>query len=700
MFACPEANSFRLLPRSACVDAGDDTAVVPGDTDLDSKTRIIDGDWDSTATVDMGAYEFRGHRVYADYITIQDAIDAAGDGDTVVVAPGVYAGAGNTELDLGGKLVMVCSEWGPKSCYIDGGNSVRAFHVHRGEPNGTLIRGFTIQNCSEQYGVAIRCENNSTLAVADCVIRYGVGSGTPSHGGAAWCMGGSSTVFTHCEIRGNYAYRGAGLFFGDGNHRVLNCLIADNMGIMHGAGVHAQGSSCTVTMTNCTIASNWTTDVTDGDGGGLYAYNSAYVPVSNSIIWGNSSGNNSGHQIYTSSLGAVELDTCCFGNAADDLAGTGISWVDSLPGTDPDFVDVSAENYHLKSGSACENAADPYFIYWYEDLDNRDRFVGNADLGPYEGVWYIAPDQYTTIQDAINAAGDGDVVGVRDGFWSGAGNVNLDPGGKDLWIRSFNGSGTCVIDGSSTNRAFYLQNGETKRCVIEGFAIQNCGGYSLGSAIYVRDDTALCSPVFRDCMVTSCTSMYGAVNIYDDRATFINCRIVGNTSTDICGGVYVFNETTKFVNCVISENTATTRAGGIGFYGNPKSTLINCTISNNSAPEGGGIYSGKLTIVNSIIWGNSGAEGADIRVGFDTMDISYSDINMAGVYDPTSRITWGNGNIDADPDFVGAGNYMLQPASPCIDVGSNALIGFGVAPDGWPRIIYGTVDMGAYEEHP
>ena len=201
-------------------------------------------------------------------------------------------------------------------------------------------------------------------------------------------------------------------------------------------------------------------------------------------------------------------------------------------------------------------------------------------------------------------------------------------------------------------------------------------------------------------MISNCTSVYGAVHIYDDHATFINCEIVSNTSTDICGGVYIYKESTRFVNCVISNNTATTSAGGIGFYGNAKSTLINCTVSGNSAPMGGGICNGGLNIVNSIIWGNTGAEGAEIRVSGEKMDISYSDVNVAGVYDPTSLITWGAGNIDADPEFVGAGDFMLQPTSPCIDMGNNALIGFGVAPDGWPRIIYGIVDMGAYEEHP
>ena len=53
------------------------------------------------------------------YSTIQDGIDAAITGDTVIVGDGVYTGVGNVNINFNGKAITVRSENGPGNCSID-----------------------------------------------------------------------------------------------------------------------------------------------------------------------------------------------------------------------------------------------------------------------------------------------------------------------------------------------------------------------------------------------------------------------------------------------------------------------------------------------------------------------------------------------------------------------------------------------------
>ena len=58
-------------------------------------------------------------KIPGDYSTIQAGIDAASDGDTVLVADGIYTGDGNRDIDFKGKAITVCSASGPDKCIID-----------------------------------------------------------------------------------------------------------------------------------------------------------------------------------------------------------------------------------------------------------------------------------------------------------------------------------------------------------------------------------------------------------------------------------------------------------------------------------------------------------------------------------------------------------------------------------------------------
>jgi len=121
----------------------------------------------------------------SDYQTIQEAIDAAEAGDTVLVADGTYTGIGNKNLDFHGKAITVQSENGPENCIIDCERDGRGFIFQSGEGENSIVSGFTI-----------------TYAAYS-------GSTGPLGGGAIYCWSSSPTI-TNCIMRGNEAsYGGA-----------------------------------------------------------------------------------------------------------------------------------------------------------------------------------------------------------------------------------------------------------------------------------------------------------------------------------------------------------------------------------------------------------------------------------------------------------------------------------------------------------
>ena len=97
------------------------------------------------------------------------------------------------------------------------------------------------------------------------------------------------------------------------------------------------------------------------------------------------------------------------------------------------------------------------------------------------------PDDYPTIQAAIDACVDGDKVVISDGVYTGDGNRDLSLGGKAITIHSENGPGNCIIDCqgsySYSHRGFSFGSSEGADSVVSGLTITN--GYALhGGGIY------------------------------------------------------------------------------------------------------------------------------------------------------------------------------------------------------------------------
>jgi hypothetical protein len=229
----------------------------------------------------------------------------------------------------------------------------------------------------------------------------------------------------------------------------------------------------------------------------------------------------------------------------------------------------------------------------------------------------------------------------------------------------------------------------------------------------------------------------GSVVLSGDTIIVANNSITGNTSR-FFGGLAVYGNAVTLTNTMIGKNEATNPAFGIGgltVSGGPV-TITNTLITKNQGADIGGlVVSGHSTIVtnntitgnlgvgmrvelygnsdtaelyNNILWNNSGSTGGDLFVENDGNGDGESSLVEAlhNDFDQSGRVSTlpfplDPSNLDdVDPAFVDAehDDYHLQAGSPVIDQGDNSAPGLPPTDqEGRPRILQGTVDLGAFE---
>jgi hypothetical protein len=153
-----------------------------------------------------------------DYADIKTGAYYASNGDTLLLADGVYTGRGNTSISYYGKALTITSESGdPHACVIDcegsASNWTRGFEFYSGEGPGSVLEGISIRNGYMYEGGGIWCwgasPTISNVILVDNIATYS--------GGAIYCGGGPAPVIANVTFYGNSAPAGGGISCTDGS---------------------------------------------------------------------------------------------------------------------------------------------------------------------------------------------------------------------------------------------------------------------------------------------------------------------------------------------------------------------------------------------------------------------------------------------------------------------------------------------------
>jgi predicted outer membrane repeat protein len=588
--------------------------------------------------------------------------------------------------------------------------------------------------------------------------------------GAGICCVDSNAIVGNCKFFNNYAHEhGGGMYSMGGNPTLINCLFSSNFAGGGGGMANLEGSS--PTLKNCIFNAN----TAETGGGGMRNADNSNPNLTDCTFRNNSAGWSGGLGNYFSS---PTLTNCTFiGNFADNNGG-GINNYESNPVfINCIFSDNSAKvgggifsEYNssstLDSCTFSENTAHHGGgIYCVSCSPNITNCIFRDNKAEYEYPGPPPPPQPPeNSTPRINDVNDVRIMcppppppslpslhlrGIGGGIYCNnsiltltsstfSGNSAFEHGGAIYGETDSNSILTnCIFNSNSAGSGGGIESHNSNLILTNCIFTENSAVYGGGG---IRNE--FCSSILTDCTFKhNYAGWSGGVGNYYSNSTIRNCIFSGNSAHTDGGGMNNSESHIVQTNCIYSGNSAI-YGGGLFSKDNMISILTNCTFAENIAGYGGGIYYGNMPspppgppsppppyppplyeniINNCILWGNEATDGSQIFFApYSFASVSYSDVQG----------DWtGEGNINADPYFIGLGywadvndpnilvepndpaaiwvdgDYHLRVGSPCIDAGMDAGIyediDGNVRPFNFPGVDNNgdlpDYDIGAYE---
>lgn len=300
--------------------------------------------------------------------TIQSGIDAAENGDTVLVNDGIYTGEGNVNISFGGKQITVKSRNGAEATIIDCQETpnTRGFAFESKETHASVLNGFTIKNGVHDLGGGIYCHTASPT-IQNCIITQNQGTVTRFRGQSAGGIYGTDTNvhITDCTVTQN---QGCGVVF-EGERVwtfntlrstiLANCTISENTN----SGVICQDLA-PVTIKDCTVLQNGergivSTFFTRGvsvtncrieqnAGGGIECSEESFARIEDCIIKRNRAVHGGG--IYCSPTSEIEVSGCIIAENIATETGGGIDVISTRGSATITHCTITQNTAHEKGG--------------------------------------------------------------------------------------------------------------------------------------------------------------------------------------------------------------------------------------------------------------------------------------------------------------------------------------------------------------
>jgi hypothetical protein len=373
-----------------------------------------------------------------DQPTIQAGINAANNGDTVLVAPGTYT----ENIDFLGKAITVKSSQGPHVTRIVASNSGCAVTFDHAEGVNSVLKGFSLKGGVDTCGINVNAASptilhNTITGNHSCdgagisvswgspIIKGNIISGN-FHDQCSGGIGGAGIAVTgqgSAQIIGNLisgndggnGFAGGGIsLWAAGTPTVMNNIILNNTIQTGGGGIGIEACCSDAIVVQNLIIGNSASDV-----GGLYSFPNSGAPVFvNNTFTNNRSSNGLDSEIYTNS--SPGEPTSFYNNIVVGLKGQTALYCDNFNTTtlavffnndvyvprgtryggicpdqtgsngnisdNPKFVNPAKRNYQLLGGSPAINAGtNSAPDLPKKDLAGHPRIVGGTiDMGAYE----------------------------------------------------------------------------------------------------------------------------------------------------------------------------------------------------------------------------------------------------------------------------------------------------------------------------